>query len=96
METINEMADKLFCKLYCSHSPKVDFRIRKTFALVPACGTMLGNHCIIQVIWRHIFVTAANQKAEASIVKQNAYFMGLLYSVIMCFFFSAVHVPFLL
>lgn len=41
-------------------------------------------------------MTAANKKTEASIVKQNAYFMGLLYSVIMCFFFSAAEVPFLL
>lgn len=69
METINEIAAKLFCKLYCSYSPQMGFRIRKTFTLAPACGIMLGNHCILQVIWRQIFVTAANQETEASIVK---------------------------
>lgn len=32
-------------------------------------------------------MTAANQENEANIVKQNVYFMGLLYSEIVCFFF---------
>lgn len=94
MERINKMAAELFWKLYHSCSPKVDFRIGETSTLAPVCRTMFRNHCII--IWRNIFVTAANQKNEANIVKQNVYFMGLLYSEIMCFFFFAVQVPFLL
>lgn len=88
------MAAELFWKLYHSCSPKVDFRIGETSTLAPVGRTMFTNHCII--IWRNIFVTAANQKNEASVIKQNVYFMGLLYSEIMCFFFFAVQVPFLL
>lgn len=40
-------------------------------------------------------MTAANQKNEANMVKQNVYFVGRFYSEIMCFFFFAVQVPFL-
>lgn len=41
-------------------------------------------------------MTAANQKNEANIVKQNVYFIEFLYYVIMGFFFSVVQEPFLL
>lgn len=94
MERINKMAAELFWKLYHSHSLKVDLRIGETSTQTLVRGGMLRNHCII--IWRNIFVTAANKKNEANMVKQNVYFMGLLYSEIRCFFFSAIQMPFLL
>lgn len=94
MERTNQMAAQVLWNLYHSCSPKVDIRIWETSTLALVFRTMFRNNCIL--IWRSIFVTAANQKNEANIVKQNVYFMGLLYSEIMCFFFFAVQVPFLL
>lgn len=100
------MAAELFWKLNDSYLPEVrrllnwgDKKKKKkrtegTSILAPVYRAMFRNHCII--IWRNIFVTAANQKNEANIIKQNIYFMGVLYSEIMCFFFFAIQVPFLL
>lgn len=91
---INKVPAKLFCKLYCRCSPKWTSQLGKLLYWPQSVRPCVGNHCFM--IWRNVFVTAANQKNEANIMKQNVYFMGLLYSEIMCFFFSVVKLPFLL
>lgn len=82
------------CGNYTMVTPQKCTLIGETSIQTQVYAAMLRNHCII--IWRNIFVTAAIQKNEANMAKQNVYFMGLLYSEIMYFFFFVVQVPFLL
>lgn len=75
IERTNKIIAQLSYKLYSNCSPTVDRRIRKSSPIpTPVCEAMFTNHRII--IWRNIFVTAANQKNEANRGVKKCIFYG--------------------